>query len=99
MVSDSARRGLWKRRRVENWRQFQDVIEGFLDGNWLFRGVASVRHTLTPSVGRERGSYGYSLALEKSLFQQFKREALPFLAVRPANDWEWLALAQHHGVP
>jgi hypothetical protein len=33
------------------------------------------------------------------MFQQFKRESLPFLGVRPTTDWEWLALAQHHGVP
>jgi hypothetical protein len=99
MATGKTRQAIWKRHRVENWRQFQEAIEVYLDGNWLFRGVASVRHTLTPSVGRDRGGYGYSADLEKALFAQFKREALPYLPVRPTNDWEWLALAQHHGVP
>jgi hypothetical protein len=94
--SDSAP---WKRVRVDNWGEFQDKIETYLDGNWLFRGVASVRHNLIPSVGRDRNDVLYSSAMEKQIFEQFKREALPFLPFRPASDWEWLALAQHHGVP
>jgi hypothetical protein len=89
----------WPRVRVESWRQFQIEIEKHLDGESLFRGVASVRHRLMPSVGRNREGFSYSPAVEQALFSQFKREALPFLAARPADDWEWLALAQHHGVP
>ena len=89
----------WERRRVRSWAEFQQHIEQYLDGNYLFRGVTSVRHTLVPSVGRQRDGYGYKLSIEKALFEQFKREALPFLAIRPVNDWEWLALAQHYGVP
>jgi FRG domain len=89
----------WPRTRVESWMDFQSKIEPFLDNNWLFRGVGSVRHTLVPSVGRLAANIGYSEDRERELFEQFKREALPFLAARPASDWEWLALAQHHGVP
>jgi len=84
---------------VTNWGQFQQEIEQFLDGNWLFRGVTSVRYSLVPSVGRQRDGNPYSQVLERALFEQFKREALPFLPQRPNSDWEWLALAQHHGVP
>src|SRR5688500_6524171 len=89
----------WQRVRVTSWRQCQQEIEQFLDGNWLFRGVTSVEHSLVPSVGRRRDGYSYSRKLENELFEQFKREALPFLPQRPSSDWEWLALAQHHGVP
>ena len=89
----------WKRVRVTRWADFQTEIEKFLDGDHLFRGVTSVRFPLIPSVGRRREGYGYSPGLEMGLFDQFKREALPLLPNRPHNDWEWLALAQHHGVP
>jgi len=89
----------WERRRVRTWSEFQQHIEQYLDGNYLFRGVTSVRHTLVPSIGRQRDGYGYKATIEKALFEQFKREALPFLDSRPVNNWEWLALAQHHGVP
>jgi hypothetical protein len=92
-------KGPWDRRRVQSWTQFQEHIAGYLDGNYLFRGVASVRFPLVTSIGRQREGYGYSLQREQALFEQFKREALPFLQARPVNNWEWLALAQHHGVP
>jgi hypothetical protein len=81
------------------WADFQTQIEPHLDGNWIFRGVASVNHQLIPSVGRPRDGYQYSVALESDLLNQFKREALPFLPQRPNDEWEWMALAQHHGVP
>ncbi len=89
----------YQRKRVESWGEFQRHIENYLDGNYLFRGVAVVDYPLVSSVGRQRDGYGYSPGIERALFDQFKREALPFLAVRPETDWEWLALAQHHGVP
>src|SRR5882762_8533598 len=98
-VSQKKKSAPWNRKRVRSWIEFQQHIEPYLDGNYLFRGVTSVRHTLIPSVGRQRDGYNYSVNIEKALFDQFKREALPFLAARPQNDWEWLALAQHYGVP
>src|SRR5262245_48255555 len=80
----------WQRVRVNSWAEFQSKIERYLDGNWLFRGVTSVRHNLIPSVGRDRNGVAYSPAMESQIFEQFKREALPFLPFRPASDWEWL---------
>lgn len=95
----SAMREPWERRRVATWADYQREIERFLDGGWLFRGVASVRHPLIPSVGRVRHEFSYRGEIEAALFEQFKREALPLLPSRPQNDWEWLALAQHFGTP
>ena len=43
--------------------------------------------------------YSYDQARERSLFGAFKRAARPFVPAPLANDWEWLALAQHHGEP
>jgi hypothetical protein len=33
------------------------------------------------------------------MLRLFKDRALPFVQFQPENDWEWLALAQHHGLP
>ena len=90
---------IWPRRRVDNWLAFQREIDSHLDGSWLFRGVASVRFLLLPSVGRKREGLEYSVSTERKLLEHFKREAVPFLPTRPADDWEWLTIAQHHGVP
>lgn len=36
---------------------------------------------------------------ERQMFHEFKRRGSAFLDTRPANDWEFLALARHHGLP
>lgn len=92
-------RARFTRVEIGSWRHFQEVISDYLTGKTLFRGVSNVEHLLVPSVGRTRGNHIYSEFYERLLFDQFKREALPMLRSRPSDDWEWLALAQHHGVP
>ncbi len=39
------------------------------------------------------------VAYEQRLLNEFKRRAIPFLANTPRSEWEWLGLAQHHGLP
>jgi len=37
---------------------------------------------------------------EKELLDSFKAYSLPFLSFsQPLSDWEWMALARHHGLP
>ncbi|WP_460713278.1 FRG domain-containing protein [Nocardioides dilutus] len=36
---------------------------------------------------------------EVALLKRFMQDALPRLAEAPRGDWDWLLLAQHHGVP
>jgi hypothetical protein len=58
----------------------------------LFRGQAE-DWPLVPAVARpNRGD-------ERRNLEEFRREALPYLTVHPQNTWQWLALAQHSGVP
>ncbi len=67
----------------------------------VFRGVRdSKRHRLIPSVGRVTPTPKRSIAsFEKRILTVFKEMAVPHLNFTPQNDWEWLALAQHHGLP
>lgn len=39
------------------------------------------------------------LQTELKLLEDFKRLSKPHLQRIPSNNWEWLALAQHHGLP
>jgi len=36
---------------------------------------------------------------EEELFEEFKREAVAYARPVPTNDWQWLALARHCGLP
>lgn len=70
-------------------------------GSAIFRGVRdSDAHLLIPSVGRVAlRKVGKLANYEKRTFAVFKEMALPHLSITPRTDWEWLAIAQHHGLP
>jgi hypothetical protein len=50
-----------------------------------------------PGVVRE-GKYSLT-EIEKRIFKQFQSRAITHLPRIPGNPWEWLAIAQHHGLP
>lgn len=60
----------------------------------VFRGQRR-QQPLLPSVARN-AEY---VRAELEVFNEFKREALPYLDYVPASDWQWLAVAQHNGLP
>lgn len=63
---------------------------------WLFRGQ-SENWPPRPSVGRIRN---YEPTAEIKAFLAFKSGAISYIdRSQIDNDWEWLALAQHHGLP
>jgi hypothetical protein len=70
-------------------------------GRWVFRGHSQVSFELIPSVGRFRQVLSSRSEYEKSLFETFCREARGYFnsSSLPANEWEWLSLARHHGLP
>ena len=39
------------------------------------------------------------MSLEKKLLARFSERSIPFLSRHMANNWEWLFLMQHYGVP
>lgn len=59
-----------------------------------FRGQAAAQWPLLPSLSRHGG-----VEVELTLFKRFKQNALPFMVHRPENEWEWLFVMQHHGLP
>src|SRR5437016_5871814 len=69
--------------------------------NYIFRGVRRAKtHKLIPRAGRGPTSDTRKmLRAEQAILREFKRRAVHFLEVTLQNEWEWLALAQHHGLP
>ncbi|MDP2241287.1 MAG: FRG domain-containing protein [Burkholderiales bacterium] len=101
--------------RVESWSDLSDLVEHFSfysANDWLFRGVTNVNHTLIAKIGREKARIikrgpgsprvkrvPYRLADERAIFTMFKSQALAYLQRPPTTPLEWLALAQHFGMP
>ena len=73
-------------------------------GHIVFRGIKDKdEHKLIPYVGRLNGFDNLSLEEfikhEKELLNLFRHKAFGEIKKNPHNDWIWLALAQHHGLP
>jgi hypothetical protein len=68
-------------------------------GQWIFRGHADAKYKLISSVGRATHTSKSAEKFEQSLFTIFRREAPGFTSIIPTNEWEWLSMAQHHGLP
>lgn len=60
-----------------------------------FRGHSRSSYKLLPSIARS----AKALEREALLSKRFKQNAYPFRQVPPQNEWEWLFLMQHFGVP
>lgn len=92
-VSESARLEAF-----ELWAEFAFWAAERSDGSFVFRGHGNRNWSLTPAIGRP-DSGGYSLARETKLFREFRRRARQYVVGVEPNEWDWLALAQHHRLP
>ncbi len=90
---------------IESFEDFRKIVSGASpDERYYFRGEARDYFHLIPKIGRLANKSGkFSLSLnyhdEKSIFDRFKNHGRAITPNLPSNDWEWLALAQHHGLP
>lgn len=65
----------------------------------LFRGQ-NTDLPLKPKIARHTSLDANSLlAVEQQMLDRFKKESLPRLrGIHPTTDWDWLSVAQHHGM-
>jgi hypothetical protein len=91
-------------RRVETWLELQDAL---FHGSWnesirrfrpsfAYRGVPDVQHDLSTALNREGGTFA---DLEKDLLRNFRKYARGTTTGPCETIWDWMALAQHHGLP
>jgi hypothetical protein len=98
---------------LHKWEEFLTFCNKHAKANRWFRGVSDASHKLVPKIGRSHQhiDHGWNETIktqkreinlanrERRLLDAFKRRALLDLRVIPATEFQWLALAQHHGVP
>jgi hypothetical protein len=89
--------------RVTSWG---DLFEQLFEGSWqpdlgrfrshsAFRGVSSSQHRLVTTLAQLGGNYA---ELEGHLLRNFRKYAYRAVTGRDFI-WNWLAVAQHHGLP
>jgi hypothetical protein len=61
-----------------------------------YRGHASSKWQLTPSIARGRDK---PIIDEFQYFKRFKQEAARVISEPPVDEWGWMFLMQHYGVP
>jgi hypothetical protein len=85
--------------KVTTLEEYIRIVERLdLEPCTLFRGQAE-EWPLFPSIAREQLTTDDVLAAELSMLEEFQRFSVSWLRVTPATLLDWLALAQHHGLP
>lgn len=84
-------------KKIYNFTDFMNYIESYCgNGSILFRGQG-IDMPLIPKLGRIH-LLGDLISAEKEMIADFKRQSIPYLKSLPNSDWDWLSLAQHHGM-
>jgi hypothetical protein len=71
---------------------------------WFFRGQSDYEWPLQPKIDRpalvahRTGRAWTRRHHEERLLNDFQRGARPHVRIQPDGEWEWLAVAQHHGL-
>lgn len=88
-------------REIRSVKDLLDVVQENLTKTVVYRGVTFASHKLIPKIGRRLSRSNTSLTVhdEKYILKLFKERVVAYLSVAPANEWEWMAIAQHHGLP
>jgi hypothetical protein len=90
---------------LESWEAFLDLITDSPYANWAFRGQCEAAWPLFSTLSRYLVSFGVHpdawQVQESRILRIFKRKAHQFLShiPDPDDDFQWLALMQHHGAP
>lgn len=88
--------------RINSFQEYHEIVSKYAQigqgTRYFFRGVPDAEFQLIPSIGR-LGSSQCDYYSEENIFNMFKCQAIQFIDKTPTNDWEWLALAQHSGLP
>ena len=81
---------------VNSVNNFFSEIEKYQKNSWLkFRGQSNSEWELMPKAGRDN----YIKYNDKAMFESWKRRAKSMIEKELLSEWDYLAIAQHTGLP
>lgn len=96
---------------INNVNDFHEMVLSFNEGHPIYRGLSDSTYELIPRLGRSitenrkdrekisNFNYVVSDVTGESALEEFIQLSTPYVDNTPENYWEWLAIAQHHGLP
>lgn len=92
--------------QINNFDDYYQEVEKIKSPKRIFRGLSDKSYKLLPSIGRiskiKNKSEHKTWAVmngEEGIFDEFQRQCRPFIGYQPSNEWEFLSIAQHNGLP
>ncbi len=105
MASRKRAVGSYRVFRLASWDAFLELVINPPYSNWAFRGERDERWPLYSSLSRYLQNFAVHKeawpAQEERILRIFKRKAHQYIDRPPDwdDDFQWLALMQHHGAP
>jgi hypothetical protein len=87
--------------RITSFEELHQLVQACDNATVVYRGVTDTAHDLRPKVGRYDKfiKAGGTQKEERNMLHLFMEQAIRFLPYKPDTEWDWLAAAQHHGLP
>ena len=84
---------------INSFEEFHSIVQAHSATNFLFRGHADSSWNLLPKAGRPDFTACFNPSMtEQTILNAWKRYSQHHLTIKPTDDWDWLTLAQHHGL-
>jgi hypothetical protein len=81
--------------RINSFSELHEALAKYRnDFSWIFRGHSRPDWKLLPKVARNK----ILARSEESIFLSWRRRAVEYVSTNPPTTWDWLAIAQHHGL-
>lgn len=90
-------------KKLESFDEFISYVASFSQEVSAYRGVTHEKYDLRPKVGRleiKKRQNETLLDVEQRILRRFQERAVPYLKIIPQEyEFDWMAIAQHHGLP
>ncbi|HAM99359.1 MAG TPA: FRG domain-containing protein [Marinilabiliales bacterium] len=85
-------------KRIQSFTDFHQIIHEHNKhwSRWFYRGESSLEHKLVPKAGRPH--FVAKNLNDKDIFERWCRHAVAYFDKPVENQWDLLAIAQHHGL-